>query len=453
MRRLLMIAYHFPPSLLVGRIRTVKFSKYLPQFSWQPVVLTCQPPPGTPCDPHHEIPPGTEVHRIGQDNFHPWLTAGAATARTIIGRAMGFLRPTRSDRSGRQSPGTLGLGRGSTLSTWLRTLTFWPDSQCTWIPAAARKALALARSCDAIYSSGNPWSDHTIAWRVREFTSLPWIMDYRDPWMISGLEQYPFSLQRRLIEHLEHRCVATSDRVLQTTDPRTRMYQEAYPDQSKDKFITLANGFDPDDFEDLPSPKPEFPMTMTYLGTLGPDRSTAALIPALTLLRQRNQIKSGELRVRLIGRNTPEYPKAIEQTGLSDMFDLVPPMPRHIALAALARSHVALLLGGPRFEKIAIPTKFYEYLAMKKPILALIPKGHMSAKLETAGVGYVDFLDAEQIADAILGILKEFRRRKCLDPPKPLPEMAQYSRKHLTGRLASLLNEIALVDGKCQHGR
>jgi glycosyltransferase involved in cell wall biosynthesis len=192
---------------------------------------------------------------------------------------------------------------------------------------------------------------------------------------------------------------------------------------------------------------------MTYLGTLGPDRSTAALIPALTLLRQRNQIKSGELRVRLIGRNTPEYPKAIEQTGLSDMFDLVPPMPRHIALAALARSHVALLLGGPRFEKIAIPTKFYEYLAMKKPILALIPKGHMSAKLETAGVGYVDFLDAEQIADAILGILKEFRRRKCLDPPKPLPEMAQYSRKHLTGRLASLLNEIALIDGKCQHGR
>ena len=83
MRRVLMIAYRFPPSLAVGRMRTVKFCKYLPEFGWQPVVVTCRAP--TDYDPVllDEIPKGTEVHRVGHGTLQKQFLACAAKARAM----------------------------------------------------------------------------------------------------------------------------------------------------------------------------------------------------------------------------------------------------------------------------------------------------------------------------------------------------------------------------------
>lgn len=40
MRKILMIAYPFPTTGGSGVKRTVKFAMYLPNFDWEPVVLT-----------------------------------------------------------------------------------------------------------------------------------------------------------------------------------------------------------------------------------------------------------------------------------------------------------------------------------------------------------------------------------------------------------------------------
>ena len=38
-----MLAYHFPPSAAAGVFRTLRFVKYLPEFGWQPLVITISP--------------------------------------------------------------------------------------------------------------------------------------------------------------------------------------------------------------------------------------------------------------------------------------------------------------------------------------------------------------------------------------------------------------------------
>ena len=43
LHKVLVIAYYFPPLGLSGVQRTLKFVKYLPQFGWQPIVLTVTP--------------------------------------------------------------------------------------------------------------------------------------------------------------------------------------------------------------------------------------------------------------------------------------------------------------------------------------------------------------------------------------------------------------------------
>src|SRR6266542_5659957 len=40
MKRVLLVAYHYPPSTAVGAVRPSKFARYLPDLGWQPIVLT-----------------------------------------------------------------------------------------------------------------------------------------------------------------------------------------------------------------------------------------------------------------------------------------------------------------------------------------------------------------------------------------------------------------------------
>src|SRR5512132_2126966 len=64
-RKLLVIAYFFPPAGVVGVYRTLKFVKYLPEFGWEPVVLTVSNARFPVYDESlmKLIPAGVEVHR------------------------------------------------------------------------------------------------------------------------------------------------------------------------------------------------------------------------------------------------------------------------------------------------------------------------------------------------------------------------------------------------------
>ena len=437
-----MIAYHFPPAVNVGRLRTIKFCKYLPQFGWTPVVLAPEVEPHLDPDPYGEISAGTEVHRFGRDDFHPRLLTSAQRIRETaakVARALGHGGEGESTAEERPvSP----LGKGSSLSVLLHTLTYWPDDRCTWILPAVRKGLALGRSCDAIYSTGNPWSDHAVASRVKRFTGLPWVMDFRDPWMLGGVLEYTSSLQRRILRGVERRWVGRCDRMIQVTEPLTERYRAAYSDQPPDKFLTLPNGFDPGDFEDLPAPPSDLPVTMTYIGSLSADRSPTALIRGVALLLERNLVGPGILRIRLIGPRMEAYAGIIERSGVSALFDLLPPLPYRSALEELARSHVALLIGGREFGKTALPTKLYEYFAARRHILALVPEGHMADKLTTAGAPCVDCRDSDGLAAAVLDIIETFRKHGRLPPPRELPDQEAYSRVTVARRLASMLDEL-----------
>ncbi|RMD96362.1 MAG: hypothetical protein D6814_11545, partial [Calditrichaeota bacterium] len=43
MKKILLISYYFPPLGMGGTQRMASFARYLPQFGWQPVVLTVKP--------------------------------------------------------------------------------------------------------------------------------------------------------------------------------------------------------------------------------------------------------------------------------------------------------------------------------------------------------------------------------------------------------------------------
>ena len=65
MKKVLIITYYWPPGGCAGVQRWLKFTKYLPQFGWQPVIYTPENGEMPVIDESlaKDIPPGTEILR------------------------------------------------------------------------------------------------------------------------------------------------------------------------------------------------------------------------------------------------------------------------------------------------------------------------------------------------------------------------------------------------------
>ena len=214
MKQVLVIANLFPPIGGGGVQRTLKFVKYLPGYGWHPFVITSKANNRRVID-HSlaaEIPEEVIVHRtnaLGLPGVLPWRL------RNIIARWMLF-----------------------------------PDEHAGWIPFALKTGQNIFNNApiQAVYSTSPPVSNHLIAKKLVETYSLPWIADFRDPYIGNIMPRFPTQYHRAAAERLERAIVQRSALVLTVGAPMQNMLQCRYTESPREKFISLPNGYDPDDF-------------------------------------------------------------------------------------------------------------------------------------------------------------------------------------------------------------
>ena len=80
MKNVLVLAAKFPPTSAVGGIRSLKFVKYLPDFGWNPIVITPSIGSKKVLDDTllNEIPPAVEIHRSYFLNYRKWIPGDIA---------------------------------------------------------------------------------------------------------------------------------------------------------------------------------------------------------------------------------------------------------------------------------------------------------------------------------------------------------------------------------------
>ncbi len=439
MRRVLIITYYWSPTGGSGVQRWVKFSKYLARLGWQPVIYTPSNPEQISTDHslERDIPEIAEI--IKRPIREPY-----SIYKKLIGKkggsSAGVVNPINDSKKNWKEK----------LSLWIRANFFVPDPRASWIKPSVKFLTKYLKEhpVDVIVTTGPPQSMHLIGKGVREATGIPWIADFRDPWTkIFYFKHLPMIGRVAKKQSLLERSVLDgADIVVTVTDSFKRGLQELVsPETSLDKFYTIPNGFDEEDF---PNTKVEVEekFCITHTGLLASSGNPLKLWSLLGEKCKREEGFKRDLIIRLIGRTDKEVLDSIEESGLAENLENIGYLP-HDEMSAWQRKAQLLLLPlrrEPEAEAI-LPGKFFEYLAAGRPIISFCaPKGELAQMIKETESGYsFDWEEEESLSKTIDDLYNLYLEGLLGESsPEKKAKIANYSRRYLTLEMIALFEKL-----------
>jgi glycosyltransferase involved in cell wall biosynthesis len=407
-----MIAYHFPP--LVGSSgiqRTLRFAGHLPKFGWNPIVLTTHPRAYEQVsdDLAHEVPEGLEVIRA---------PAWDAARHLSIYQCY---------------PGLLAR----------------PDRWMSWWLGAMPKGLAAIRRHHphAIWSTYPIATAHRIGHSLAKYSKLPWIADFRDP---MAQDDYPTDpAQWRSFLRIERATVARADLSIFTAPGAAALYRQRYPEHIE-RIQVIENGYDEGALSAECAFAPLIPgkLTLLHSGIVYPsERDPSRLMQALARLQRETPDLFDRLSIRF---RAPVHDELLHECagrfGVARAIDVQPPVNYRQALAEMHSADGLLILQASNCNQ-QIPAKFYEYLACRRPLLALTdPAGDTAQAVRASGVDAIAPLDD---TPAIAAILRRFLTNpQALNRPTE-QAIAGASRRARTAQLAACLDRVSATHRHC----
>jgi glycosyltransferase involved in cell wall biosynthesis len=399
MKRLLLLTYHFAPSAASGTFRMLGFTRHLPKFGWQVDVVAPPAMPWEPSDPRllEQVPAETRYERV------PYPANAPKVLR-------------------------------------------WGAPNAVWLPrawSACKRLLKHARH-DAVLTSGPPHVIHLLGLWLQQAHRFPWIADFRDPWIATGNPR-ALNLSQGWFSFWEQRILRNADCVLANAPNATRLFQQICP-SAAERAVTLTNGYDPEVFPE-PNGTNHFDGTIRLLhaGELYAGRNPLPLLDALAALNKQPPFAGIRFRLEFLGRvhlNGVDLSAEIQRRGLAGDVVVRGQLPYQDSLQEMTNADTLVLFDGPG-RKIGVPAKLYEYFGAGKPILALAERdGDTAQILRQSGLPQriAAPTDAGQIAQALRDLASEIIAVDSL--PIDTGRLRTFTRAHLAGRLAGILNQI-----------
>ena len=458
-RRVLLIAYNFPPVGGAGVQRPAKWAKYLRRCGWEVTVLTTENPSVPVRDESLLADLPDDVRIVRARTWEP----DYRVKQSLVGVAS-------------TKPGLLTRIKSVVKSLAKRVvkLALQPDPQVLWNPNALRAGTAVLREQphDAILVTAPAYSSFFIGAALKKQFGLPLILDYRDEWDLSG--KYLENAQRdwfsTCVQHrMQRRLLRQADAVVATTQASTSnlaaklaVLKHAIP------AVCIYNGFDAADFEDglkvegrrlkasesesaFPSspstlnPQPSTLFRLTYTGTLWNLTDIEPLIRAIESLNSSRPELVRGLELVCVGRKTPEQQQVLERvratTAKLEAIDYC----AHSEVVERLNSAdgVCLLLSDVPGAERVVPAKLFEYLAIRKEMLTIAPHG------ETADLARRFFPDGHFVPNDTAGIAAWLTERlsgvERTSRERPARQaIDEFSRESQTARLAELLDEVTV---------
>jgi glycosyltransferase involved in cell wall biosynthesis len=398
-RKALIIAYRFPPQGGGGVQRTIKFVKYLHRFGWWPMVHTAENPYWSLWDESllPEIPAGVRVYRTRTFEIE---RLEKRLRGLVVGNGGG--QSGRDGTRSRPAPTLTPVRYAGPLASMNRMMhqhVLVPDPQIAWVPWAFAKSLYIARreAPEVIYTTSPPNSSQVVGLLLKKALQKPWVADFRDPWTEGSRRQMAYEKNRvrqRVEEALEGAVIRHADHVIVTTEKMAEQFWVKYAPVSPRKFSVITNGFDPPDFRHITPERKHLKageFNVTLVGNVETMFDAIPFFQAVHALLEETPAMRATLRVNFVGTKRGKYDAFIEQHRLGPYIKYIGYVPHAESVQYLAESDILFFCQVPDYgsASVQLPGKLFEYLYLRKPILALTVPGVTTDLLERAGLGVV----------------------------------------------------------------
>ena len=442
-KKVLLIAYHFPPDAAVGGLRIQKFVKYLPDFGWTPFVLSV----GAKYYPIKDIDRVNDLRETIVERTAFWRTP---LQFFIDFRDRFFFRKTATasapENTARTSSGPGAIKQMSPVKRLLISLNWFPDDKLYWLFPAIRKGLPLikAHAIRHILVSAPPHSSILIAYLLSRLSGAKLIVDFRDPWLLNHVDCWQGFKPQRLLDvelALQSRILRHAAAVITTNDFFRSALLNEHDFLSPDSVHVVHNGYDLADFPSVLRREEKRFFSISYLGTFYMQRNPENFLRALALFMDEMGLSSADVEVRFIGdtENASGSPvrAMIEHNKLEDVVSISGKVDYTRALEIMCESSVLLLLApGQTYQ---IPAKTYEYMASGRPVLALTDAGATAALIATLGCGIaVEPGDIDGIRHALTRLYEDHLS----GTHEYVRDVSFFERRNQTSLLAGILDRV-----------
>ncbi|WP_047415270.1 glycosyltransferase [Cellulophaga sp. Hel_I_12] len=423
MKKVLIITYYWPPAGGPGVQRWLKFVTYLRDFDIEPILYV-------PENPNYPIvdqallkgmPEGIKIYK--QPIFEPYGLASFLSSKKTKRISSGIIQ-------------TKNQSFLEKLLLWVRGNLFIPDARKYWVkPSVTYLAKVIENEkIGTIITTGPPHSVHLIGLHLKQDLAISWISDFRDPWTSIGYHKKLKLTKSSKQKHkkLEALVLNSADKILVTSETTKKEFQAI----TQQPITVITNGYD-SDYEGTAILDLQF--TISHIGSLLTGRNPQNLWKVLAALIQENKAFKEAVRLNLIGVVSDDVLHTIYTYGLEPYVVLKPYVSHDEALELQRKSQVLLLAEIDSPETIGIiPGKLFEYMAAKRPILAIGPDNWEVASIIKATNSGKTFNYSEEgeLKKLVVHWFQAFKNKQLTVQSK---NIEMYSRYSLTKKLATEL--------------
>lgn len=441
MKKVLILAYDFPPYVSVGGLRPNYWYENFKEMGLFPIVITRNWNP---------------IHGNALDYIQPSKTKEIEIEET--GKGILIKTPYKATLSNRL---TL-KGKKDPISNLLKkTSTGWNEIGQWFLPIGTKYELYKAaknflkdNKVDIILATGEPFILFKYASKLSKEFNTPWVADYRDPWSNRiSINNKP--IQKNIAKILEKKYLKNVKLISTVSEYFVAKIKEIVYNKP---FVIIPNGYNENIItKNIKANQNDELLTIALAGTIYNWHPYEIFLNVLSNYLKINPNR--KIRINFYGINKEkEIANIVEQFyNLKDSIKIFPKIPNKQLIRELSKSNVLLLFN----DYSMMGTKIYDYLALNRKIILcfeddeeanLLKEKHFKFKsikglseslqadlIRKTNSGIV-VKDSEHLYEVLNDLCNEFEEKSYIENHTIGAE--NYSRKVQTEKLVNKLKQI-----------